>query len=77
MNWFKISDPENAAVLTWFVTAITTAQINMVVGICTSIIGLGIQLYFKIQKERRDREREMREIEQHEWDKAQKRKRLF
>lgn len=43
------------------VTTITVANINLIVGIFTGLAGLGIQLYFKMEQNKREREK-------HEWE---------
>lgn len=47
----------DTAVFVLGITAITVSNINLIVGIFTAIAGLAIQLYFKIEQNKRDRDR--------------------
>lgn len=59
--------PGDAAVITFLATTFTVADMNLWIGAITAISGLGIQLYFKIQQNRRENEK-------HGWDKKQNQK---
>lgn len=64
----NITDKLNdLSVFTLSITTLTVANINLVVGIFTGLAGLGIQLYFKMEQNRRDRER-------HEWERNNNKK---
>lgn len=54
----------DCAIVTYLATFITVADFNMVIGAFVGIAGLGIQLYFKLAQDKREREK-------HEWEKNQ------
>jgi len=62
MNFNPNIQPGDAAILTFMATIFTVADMNLVIGALTALSGLGIQLYFKIQQNRR-------ESEKHDWQK--------
>ena len=67
MNIGQINELNDKAILIMSATAITVTQINLIVGIFTAIAGLAIQLYFKIEQNKREKER-------HEWERKNNKK---
>ncbi len=61
MNVFGFTNAD-LAVVAWSFTTISVTQLNLILGAFTGIAGLGIQLYFKLQQNKRD-------AEKHEWEK--------
>lgn len=56
MNFFNINY-NDLAILTLATTTFTVIDINVVIGALTGLTGLGIQLYFKMQQNRREQEK--------------------
>ncbi len=54
----------DCAIVTYIATIFTVADYNMVIGSMVGLAGLGIQLYFKLAQDKREREK-------HEWEKNQ------
>jgi MFS superfamily sulfate permease-like transporter len=67
MNIGSINELNDKAILVMSATAITVTQINLIVGIFTAIAGLAIQLYFKVEQNKREKER-------HEWERKNNKK---
>lgn len=61
---FTLND---SAVIVWLASTFTALDMNLFIGAITGVVGLGIQLYFKIQQNRRDQEK-------HDWEKNQNKK---
>lgn len=56
MNFLNINY-NDLAILTLATTTFTVIDINVVIGALTGLTGLGIQLYFKLQQNRREQEK--------------------
>jgi hypothetical protein len=61
MNFFNINY-NDLAILTLATTTFTVIDINVVIGALTGLTGLGIQLYFKMQQNRREQERHNKDM---------------
>lgn len=61
MNFFNFNY-NDLAVLTLATTTFTVMDLNVFIGAITGLAGLGIQLYFKIQQNRREQERHDKDI---------------
>lgn len=56
MNFLNINY-NDLAILTLATTTFTVIDINVVIGALTGLTGLGIQLYFKLQQNRREQQK--------------------